>query len=124
MYRAVTTLPVTHCPCGSGLAPANCCSLPRLEAPTQETLAKFAAQAQQAAASLERGNAAEAERHALAILNQVPCHADALAVLYKIRNATGVKAAAEALLARLVAINPNILWATNELAMMLFLKGD
>jgi tetratricopeptide (TPR) repeat protein len=124
MYRAVTTLPVTHCPCGSGLAPANCCSLPRLEAPTQEVLGKFAAQAQQAAGALERGNAAEAERHALAILNQVPCHAEALAVLYKIRNATGVKAAAEALLARLVAINPNILWATNELAMMLFLKGD
>ena len=124
MYRAVTTLPVTHCPCGSGLAPANCCSLPRLEAPTQEALQKFAAQAQQAAGALERGNAAEAERHALAILNQVPCHADALAVLYKIRNATGVKAAAEALLTRLVAINPNILWATNELAMLLFLKGD
>jgi hypothetical protein len=32
MYRAVTTMPVTHCPCGSGLSPANCCSLPRLEA--------------------------------------------------------------------------------------------
>src|SRR5450755_4738128 len=124
MYRAVTTMPVAHCPCGSGLSPANCCSLPRLEILAPAVLERFAAQVQQANAALERGNAAEAERHCLIVLNQAPCHADALAILYKIRNAAGVKPAAEALLTRLVTINPNILWATNEIAMQLFLKGD
>jgi tetratricopeptide (TPR) repeat protein len=125
MYRAAAaTMAVSKCPCGSGLTPANCCSLQKLEILPPATLEKFAAQAQAAVQALERGNAAEAERQSLAILNQAPSHVDALGVLYKIRNAAGNKPAAEALLTRLVKINPNILWATNDLAMMLFLKGD
>src|SRR5262249_44695325 len=73
--------------------------------------------------ALERGNGAEAEKLSLSVLNQAPSHPDGLAILYKIRNATGNRNAAEALLTRLVAVNPNLLWATNELAMLLFLKG-
>jgi len=123
MYRAVATLPLTQCPCGSGLSPANCCSMTKLELLPQATLERFAPTIQQANAALERGNGAEAEKLSLSVLNQAPSHPDGLAILYKIRNATGNRNAAEALLTRLVAVNPNLLWATNELAMLLFLKG-
>ena len=45
-------------------------------------------------------------------------------MLYEIRKAQGKRAAAEALVQRLVALDPNDLTATNELALLLLGKGS
>ncbi|WP_246659067.1 tetratricopeptide repeat-containing sulfotransferase family protein [Rhizobium sp. FY34] len=78
----------------------------------------------QAIAFHARGELAEAQRICLEVLELAPGQGGALAVLYQIRKAEGVLPAAEALVRRLVAIDPNNVWATQELALLLFGKGD
>jgi len=58
------------------------------------------------------------------VLELAPGQGGALAVLYQIRKATGPLSAAQALVRRLVALQPNNVWATQELALLLFGKGD
>lgn len=78
----------------------------------------------QAIACHARGEFTEAERLCLEVLELVPGQGGALAILYQIRKAEGVFPAAEALVRRLVALDPNNVWATQELALLLFGKGD
>lgn len=66
----------------------------------------------------------EAEQICLDVLELSPGQGGALAVLYQIRKQANSLAAAEALVRRLVTINPNNVWATQELALLLFGKGD
>jgi Flp pilus assembly protein TadD len=65
----------------------------------------------------------EAERLALDILELAPGHFRALALLYELRKESRPRAA-EALLQRLVALNPNDVAATQELALLLIRKSD
>lgn len=78
----------------------------------------------QAIACHAKGDFVEAERLCLEVLELAPGQGGALAVLYQIRKAEGVFPAAEALVRRLAAIDPNNVWATQELALLLFGKGD
>lgn len=78
----------------------------------------------EAIAAQSRGGIAEAERLCLEVLELAPGQGGALAVLYQIRRAQGAFVATEALLRRLVVLHPNITWATQELALLLFGKGD
>jgi len=71
-----------------------------------------------------QGGLGEAEQICLDVLELSPGQGGALAVLYQIRKATGPLSAAEALVRRLVAVNSNNVWATQELALLLFGKGD
>jgi len=70
-----------------------------------------------------KGEAAEAAAICLDVLELAPGQGGALAVLYRIRKAQGVAPAAEALIRRMVAADPNNVWATQELALLLFGKG-
>jgi tetratricopeptide (TPR) repeat protein len=70
------------------------------------------------------GRMAEAEKLCLDVLELAPGQGGALAVLFQIRKAMGVFSAAEALVRRLVELDPNNIWATQELALLLFGKGD
>lgn len=67
---------------------------------------------------------AAAERHCFAVLEAAPRTADALWVLYRIRDREGRDRAALALLERLVAADPNHLEAAQALAMRLFVAGE
>jgi tetratricopeptide (TPR) repeat protein len=64
-----------------------------------------------------------AERLALDVLELAPGRAGALSVLYNIRKEQGNAAAAEALIGRIVALETNNFWATNEIALLLLNKG-
>ncbi|HBF30246.1 MAG TPA: pilus assembly protein [Rhizobium sp.] len=78
----------------------------------------------QAIACHGRSEFAQAERLCLEVLELAPGQGGALAVLYQIRKAEGIFPAAEALVRRLAAIDPNNVWVTQELALLLFGKGD
>jgi tetratricopeptide (TPR) repeat protein len=71
-----------------------------------------------------RGDAAESERLALDVLELAPARGAALTLLYQLRKAQGVTTAAAALAQRLVALDPNNLWATQELALLMLGRGD
>lgn len=65
-----------------------------------------------------------AEALCLDVLELAPDRPGALTVLYEIRKAQGWHKAAEVLLRRIVALDPNNFAATNELALLLFARGD
>jgi len=113
------------CDCGSGLRAVRCC---RFDLSTAGPLPAAAARhlqplAQRAAEAVERGANAEAEPLCLDVLELAPTHVGALATLYRIRRAQGAARAVEALLRRIVAIDPNDFTATNELTLLLFHQG-
>jgi Flp pilus assembly protein TadD len=65
-----------------------------------------------------------AEAESLDVLDMAPRFPSALWILYQIRRRAGHEQAAQALLQRLVAVAPNNVDATQELAMLLFQRGD
>jgi Tfp pilus assembly protein PilF len=76
-------------------------------------------------AALEKGDATLAELRAMQALQLVPDHLEALILLYQVKrrnNQTGPQF--ESVLRRIVRRDPNILWATTELAFMLFSRGE
>jgi tetratricopeptide (TPR) repeat protein len=114
----------SHCVCGSGLRPVRCCALDLATLGPVEASRHLLPLVDQAIAVHAGGQLAEAERLCLEVLELAPGQGGALAVLYQIRRAQGVFPAAEALLRRLVAVTPNNTWATQELSLLLFGKGD
>ncbi|MGB7079083.1 MAG: sulfotransferase [Xanthobacteraceae bacterium] len=108
------------CACGSGLRRDRCCgfdwSTPSAEPqPTPEI--------DRARTALAAGNAAEAARLLIDLVERFPRHLDALRLLYQLRSAENKVAAPEALLNRIVRLDPNDLAATQALAGLLFGKG-
>lgn len=114
----------SFCRCGSGLRPLRCCELDLRTLGSASASRHLLPLVDQAIASHGRGEFAEAERLCLEVLELAPGQGGALAVLYQIRKAQGAFSAAEALIRRLPAIDPNNIWATQELALLLFGKGD
>src|SRR5579875_3071934 len=111
------------CTCGSGLRYARCCGLdlnslspPQATEPLRPLLAE-------ASAALQKGEAERAEATVLRLLELAPGWEEALALLYSLRKRQNKAAAAEVLARRMVALNPNNFWATNELGLMLFQRG-
>ena len=76
-----------------------------------------------ARAALGAGNVTEAARRLVDVLEQFPRHLDALRLLYQIRSAENETMVAEALLSRIVRLDPNDLAATQALAALLFGRG-
>ena len=111
------------CPCASGLRATRCCEFdprtwgPRLGAQHLDALIRRAADA------ADRGETEIAGELCRDLLDLAPCHEPALGLLYRLCNAQGRAAASEALLCRLVAINPNNVAATQALCLHLFHKG-
>jgi Tfp pilus assembly protein PilF len=76
-------------------------------------------------AAFEKGDATLAELRAMQALQMVPDHLEALILLYQCRRkANQGGPALETVLRRIVRRDPNILWATTELAFMLFARGE
>jgi tetratricopeptide (TPR) repeat protein len=76
-------------------------------------------------AALQRGDLTLAELRAMQALQQVPDHLEALILLYQCRKRTGQGGPKlENVLRAIVRKNANLFWATNELAFMLFGRGE
>ena len=115
--------PLALCPCDSGLRYGSCCALPPVAPPPPNALRHLAALVQQATQANRDGDLATAERLCLDVLELVPIEWGALRLLYEIRKAQARHNAVEALIRRLVALDANDFWATNELTLMLLNKG-
>ena len=112
------------CACGSGLRSCRCCELdPGFTAPP-EARVQVDKVADCAARALASGDAVAAEAGSLEALDIAPRFPSALWILYQIRRRAGHEQAALTLLQRLVAVAPNNVDATQELALLLFQRGD
>jgi tetratricopeptide (TPR) repeat protein len=111
-----------QCACGSGLRPARCCKLDLQRLPAPD--ASLRPQVEQALVAHDLGRIDESTRLCVKVLEQSPSQPGAVALLLAIRKAEGKMAAVESLARRLVALDPNNLAATEELALALFNRGD
>jgi tetratricopeptide (TPR) repeat protein len=124
MNAAVQTKGSRLCECNSGLSRTRCCqfNFDTLGAP--EANRHLVPLEESALAAHRAGNTEEAERLALDILELAPGRTQALTVLYQIRTAQGRPKARAALIRRIVALEPNNFWATNELTLLSLAIGD
>jgi tetratricopeptide (TPR) repeat protein len=76
-----------------------------------------------AEAALKTGDITTAENSVRHMLELAPGREDALIFLYRLSRQQNRPQAAEALIKRVVSLNPNNFWATNELTLMLLNKG-
>ena len=112
------------CACGSGLRSCRCCNLDPTWLASAEASEQIGLLVNNATAALASGDAATAEKLCLNVLEAAPRLPGALWMLYQIRHRAGQAQAATALLQRLVALAPNDVDATQELAALLFERGD
>jgi tetratricopeptide (TPR) repeat protein len=107
------------CVCGSGLKAGRCCALD-----ATATWPKPAPEpdVERARAARAAGSVEQAERVLVGVLERSPLHVGALALLADIRTAQNNRSASEALLKRIVRLDPNHLPATQALALLLFGK--
>jgi tetratricopeptide (TPR) repeat protein len=111
------------CTCGSGLRAARCCGLDIAALPPPGAGAPLLPLVERAAELERRGVPADAERLCRQVIELMPGQPDALSILYRICQADGRAAAAEALLRRIVLLHPNTFWATHQLGLGLLGKG-
>ncbi len=111
------------CACGSGLRRLRCCALDFATLSPPEAANLLAPLLAQAEALLAAGNEEGAGAHVCQLLELAPGREDTLLFLYKLCRQQARGPAAEALIRRVVALNPNHFWATNELTLMLLAKG-
>jgi tetratricopeptide (TPR) repeat protein len=123
-HRAMNTHQDALCACGSGLRSCRCCELDPTFAVPPEARERVDILANCAAKALASGDSVAAEAGSLAVLDIAPRFPSALWILYQIRRRAGHEQVALALLQRLVAVAPNNVDATQELAMLLFQRGD
>jgi tetratricopeptide (TPR) repeat protein len=112
------------CACGSGLTRARCCELNLASLGARDAGQQLAPLEQRAAEAQRTGATQEAERLARDVLELAPGRTHALAILYGVRKAQGNAEASVALIRRIVALEPNNFWATNELTLLLLGRGN
>jgi tetratricopeptide (TPR) repeat protein len=123
-HGAMNTHQDALCACGSGLRSCRCCELDPTFAAPPEARERVDILANCAAKALASGDSAAAEARSLEVLDIAPRFPSALWILYQIRRRAGHEQAALAVLRRLVAVEPNNVDATQELALLLFERGD
>ncbi len=120
----ITTHQDERCECGSGLRRRRCCELDRTYTAPLEEGERIDFLADRAAKAFAEGDTAAAEATSLQVLEMAPLVPAALWTLYQLRQRAGRERAALALLQRLVTVEPNRVDATQDLAMLLFRRGD
>jgi tetratricopeptide (TPR) repeat protein len=124
MNAAVRMSESRLCPCGSGLSRARCCQLNLATLGAPEASRHLLPLEERAREARRSGATEEAERLALDVLELAPGRTRTLAVLYEIRKAQNRPEAIAALIRRIVALDPNNFWATNELTLLLLSRGN
>ena len=112
------------CQCGSGLRTSRCCELVTALLPSPDATRHLVPLVERAVQAFRTGAVSVAERLCLDILDLAPDRPGALTILYQIRKGEGGVRAAEAIIRRIVSLDPNDLWATNEVTLLLLDKGD
>jgi tetratricopeptide (TPR) repeat protein len=115
---------LTPCSCGSGLRRLRCCALDLSALSPADATQALAPMLSQAEAAWAAGESDAAENIARHMLELAPGREDALLFLYRTSRHQARFQAAEALIRRVVTLNPNHFWATNELTLMLLNKGQ
>ena len=110
------------CQCGSGLRPGRCCAADAAALRLTTAANHLEPLVKQALEALQQGDENRAAALARDVLDLAPGHPGALRLLYEILKPR-VHTAAEALIRRLVTLQPNDFWATNELTLLLINKG-
>ena len=111
------------CPCASGLRAARCCGLNPNTMPPSESARHLMPLIERAVTAHRQGDIDTAERLSLDVLELAPDRPGALTILYQIRKDQANHTAAEALIRRIVVLDPNNFAATNEYALLLLAKG-
>jgi tetratricopeptide (TPR) repeat protein len=111
------------CPCGSGLRSARCCAVDQASMPLPASARHLVPLIERAVVAYRQGAIETAELLCLDVLELAPDRPGALTVLYQIRRDQGNHLAAEALIRRVVSLDPNDFAATNEYALLLMGKG-
>ena len=111
------------CTCGSGLRQVRCCSLDVATLPPPEAGQHLAPLVERAAQAARQGADAAAERLCLEVLELSPGHPAMLWMLSRMREAGARTEAVEALVGRIVMLDPNDLVATQDLALRLLRRG-
>jgi tetratricopeptide (TPR) repeat protein len=124
MNVAVRTNEARLCACGSGLSRVRCCELNLAALGAPEASRHLLPLEERAIEARRSGATDEAERLALDVLELAPGRTRTLAVLYEIRKAQDRADATAALIRRIVALDPNNFWATNELTLLLLGRGN
>jgi tetratricopeptide (TPR) repeat protein len=112
------------CPCGSGLSRARCCALDFSALGSAEAHRHLLPLEEKAVQALGSGDLEAAERLALDVLELAPALPRALGVLYEIRKSQDKALAREALIRRIVMLEPNNFSATNEITLLLLGRGS
>ncbi len=111
------------CLCGSQLRRIRCCGLDFSTLSPPEATAVVLPLLAQAEAAQQANDLMNADRFVRQALELAPGREDALIFLYRLCRQQNRPQPAEALIRRVVALNPNNFWATNELTLMLLSKG-
>jgi tetratricopeptide (TPR) repeat protein len=114
---------LTPCPCGSGLRRVRCCAVDLATLSPAEATNALVPLLKQAEEALQAGNVTAAENFCRHMLEIAPGREDGLSFLYRLFRHGNKLAPAEALIRRVVTLNPNNFWATNELTLMLLNRG-
>lgn len=117
---AATSVDMRRCTCGSGLRLVRCCGLDIAALPPPDVARHLAPAVERAVLASREG--AGAEPLILDMLDLLPGQPDLLWALSRLRDADA-PAAAEALVARTVALDPNDVRATHDLALRLVRRG-
>ena len=118
--QPVMAIASNPCACGSGLSAEHCCALDWASAGPAEG---GASAIDQARAALSSGDATLAERLLIEGLEQAPTSLPALGLLYQLRVEQNRTPAAEALLRRIVRLDPEAPGPSIALALLLVRKG-
>jgi tetratricopeptide (TPR) repeat protein len=112
------------CECGSGLSLAHCCALQQVSLVSPSRMKQFAPVMQRAQQLAGQEEAAAAAQLCVSILEQAPAHTPALRLLIDLKKAEQQTVAQEALLKRLVKLQPNDGDLACELALLMYQKPD
>jgi Flp pilus assembly protein TadD len=112
------------CACGTGLRSCRCCELDPTFAAPPEAGEQVDRLANCAAKAFAIGDSIAAEARSIDVLEMAPRSPSALWILYQLRRRAGHEQAALVLLQRLVAVAPNSVDATQELALLLFQQAN
>ncbi len=122
--QSATALVEGGCKCGSQLSPERCCSFDERFFASPGERERAATLAQAAQRSWMEGRAADAEVQAMRALALAPRLADTRSLLATIRLRQGEIEAAVALFNRSLVDDPNQLAPSQEIALLLFQRGD
>ena len=109
----------SRCACGSGLSGFRCCESVLATVAPEGADPHLTALLESAGQAYRDGDPDTAGQLCVTVLESEPARLEALQLLYRIRKASARPQAAEALARRMVTLNPNDLWATTELGLLL-----